>query len=385
MIVAQIVETEYPGGTERLVIQIALELRRRGHTAVVFGPPDGIGKGWLRKELVALGFEWAVCPRRWMLDPRAVRDIVRLLRRYKVDAVHSHEFSPSVFGSVASWISGRPHVLTMHSNLYFASAWRRRAAFRWAVRHSAAVAVARDTRDDAERMLGLPAGSIQVIPNGIAAQPGQRDPVRKELGIRADELLVVALGNLNARKAHILLARAFAELRRRRPDLVWHLAIAGRDQGSGPELLQFAESHGMGSHFHLLGHRSDTEDILAAADIFAMSSLHEGMPLAIMEAMFAGKAVISSTAGGVREMISDGTDGLLTPVGDVEAIAAGLERLLTDASLRERLGSSGHARAQRQFGIDAMMDAYVELYGRRPRATILAAQPNRRAPENPAA
>lgn len=381
MVVAQIVETDYPGGTERLVIQIAREVERRGHTAVVFGPPDGIGKGWLRKELAALGFEWGTLPRRWMLDPRAVRDIVRLMRRHGVDVVHSHEFAPSVFGAVACWLLRKPHVLTMHSNLYFAGAWRRRVAFRWAVRHSGAVAVSRDTRDDAERLLGVPPGTIHVVPNGIASQPGDRLPLRRELGVPDDEPLVVALGNLNPRKAHILLLQALVELRRRRPELRWHVAIAGRDQGSGDELRTFADTNGVAPLVHLLGHRSDTENVLAAADIFAMSSLHEGMPLAIMEAMFAGKPVVSSVAGGIAEMITEGTDGLLTPVGDAAAIASALERLLTDPRLRARLGEAARARAQRQFGIAPMMDAYFALYSPPARGAAAAPAVRERAPE----
>jgi glycosyltransferase involved in cell wall biosynthesis len=93
-----------------------------------------------------------------------------------------------------------------------------------------------------------------------------------------------------------------------------------------------------------------------------MSSLHEGMPLAIMEAMFAGKPIVSSVAGGIGEMIKDGAEGLLVPVGGVEPMSAGLERLLTDAALRDRLGAAARDRAQRQFGIEPMLDAYMRLY-----------------------
>jgi glycosyltransferase involved in cell wall biosynthesis len=306
------------------------------------------------------------------------------MRRYGVDVVHSHEFAPSVFGAVACWLMRKPHVLTMHSNLYFAGAWRRRMAFRWAVRHSSAAAVSRDTRDDAERLLGVPMGTIHVIPNGIASEPGDRLPLRRELGIPDTEPLVVALGNLNPRKAHILLLQALVELRRRRPELRWHLAIAGRDQGSGDELRAFAETNGIAPMVHLLGHRSDTENVLAAADVFAMSSLHEGMPLAIMEAMFASKPVVSSLAGGIAEMITDGTEGLLVPVGDSVAIAAALERLLPDAELREQLGAAARRRAQRQFGIAPMMDSYFALYRRPGRGAAPAAAAGRRAPEGAA-
>lgn len=364
MRIAQIVESDAPGGTERLLIQIALDLRRRGHEVLVIGPLGGPGKGWLGREVRALGFEWDTFPKRSMFDPRAVTHLMRLIRSNGIQVAHSHEFSPSVFGAAACWLTGRRHVITMHSNLYFAGAWRRRLAFRWAVRHSAAtVAVSRDTRDDAERLLRLEPGSVHVIPNGIAPTPGRGDLVRRELDIRDHEQLVVALGNVSTRKAHIIILRALVKLGERRPDVPWHLAIAGTDQGAAAELRHVAAEHGVEQRFHLLGHRSDTDDVLAAADVFAMSSLHEGMPLAIMEAMFAGKPVISSAAGGIGEMITNGVDGLLTRVGDIDEMSAGLERLMTNAGERKALGTAARSRAERQFGIGSMMNAYVGFYG----------------------
>ena len=364
MVVAQIVESDAPGGTERLVIQIAQDLGRRGHGVVVIGPADGPGHGWLGEQIRALGFAWETVPRRWMLDPRAVLDIVRLLRRHRVDAVHSHEFAPSVYGAAAAWALRKPHVITMHSNLYFAKARRRVAAMRWAATHSTAVvAVSRDTRADIERFLGVSATQVQVIINGVASRPGVRERLRRELALADDELLVVALGNVSPRKNHILLLRALIQLGMRRPDLRWHLAVAGTDQGSAAELRGAAAQHGVADRCHLLGHRGDTEDVLAGSDVFAMSSLHEGMPLAIIEAMFARRPIVSSSAGGIAEMIADGSEGILTPVGDVDAMSAALERLLSDPALRERMAAKAYARAEREFGITPMMDAYLRLYG----------------------
>lgn len=363
MTVAQIVEGDAPGGTERLVIQIALELRRRGHEVVVVGPAAGPGKGWLGDEIRSRGLVYDTIPKRHMLDLRAILDIVRIIRRYDVATLHSHEFAPTVFGALGCWLTRRTHVATMHSNLYFATARRRRTAFRWAVRHSAAVvAVSADTRDDAEKALALSPGTIHLIPNGIASQAGRREPLRHQLKLADSDLLVVALGNVSPRKAHILLVRSMIELKARRPGLKWHLAISGSDQGCSGEIRQTARDNGLEDRVHLLGHRSDTEDVLAAADIFAMSSLHEGMPLAIMEAMFAGKPVISSRAGGIGEMLTDGVDGLLTPVGDAEAMSRALEKVLTDTALRDRLAVAGRRRAEAQFSIGTMMDAYLRLY-----------------------
>jgi len=363
MLVAQFVEGDAPGGTERLVIQMAQDLRQRGHRVLVIGPANGPGKGWLGSQLKAIGFEWTELPRRRMLDLRSISDIMRLIRTRGIDVVHSHEFAPSVTGALAAWLMRRNHVITMHGNQYFAGARRRWLAFRWAARHSTAVVgVSRDTRDDAERLLRLEPGSIHVIPNGIVSRPGRRETLRAEFGVRPDELLIVALGNVSPRKAHAIILRALVQLRDRRPDIPWRLAIAGTDQGSAPELRDIAATHRVEHCFHLLGHRSDTEDILAACDVFAMSSLHEGMPLAIMEAMFAGKPVVTSVAGGIGEMIDDGVDGLLTPVGDVAAMSAALERVLSDSGLRESLGVAARRRAPRQFGIAPMMDSYVRFY-----------------------
>ena len=363
MRIAQIVEGDAPGGTERLVIQIALELRRRGHEVIVIGPAAGPGKGWLGTELRALGFAWETIPKRPMLDPRSVADIMRLLRRHGVDVAHSHEFAPSVFGAIACRLLRRPHVITMHSNLYFAGARRRRMAFRWATVHSSAVvAVSADTRDDVERLLRLPAGSVRVIPNGIAVRKGRGELLRRELALEPGDLLVCAVGNLSPRKNHIQLLNALIQLGRRRPEIPWHLAIAGTDQGSATELREATRRHDVTARLHLLGHRSDTEDVLAAADVFAMSSLHEGMPLAVMEAMFAEKAIVTSTAGGIGEMLTDDVEGLLTPVADEAALSRGLERLLDDGALRARLAAAARRRAEAQFGIAPMIDAYERLY-----------------------
>ena len=365
MVIAQIVESDAPGGMERLVIQITKDLLQRGHRVLVVGPADGPGNGWLGDEIRALKAEWRTVSRRWMLDPRAVTDLMRLFRAYRIDAVHSHEFAPSVFGAAAAWVTRRPHVITMHSNLYFATAWRRKAAFRWAARHSHVVAVSRDTAVESEQLLGLPTGTIHMVPNGIAPTAGRRDVLRKELALNDADVLVVAVGNVSPRKAHINLLRALIQLEERRPGLRWHLAIAGTDQGSAPEIREVAAAQGLSSRVHLLGHRADTENVLAAGDVYAMSSLHEGMPLAIIEAMFAGKAMISTSAGGIAEMFTEGEEGLLSPVGDVAAMSSALERLVTDAPLRERLGSAAQRRAAKQFGIAPMMDAYLKLYASR--------------------
>jgi glycosyltransferase involved in cell wall biosynthesis len=361
MIVGQLLEGDGPGGAERLVLQFALELRRRGHDVFTVIPSGGAA--WLGHEMGRLGFRWATVDRRPMFDPRVVRDLARLFGDAGVGAIHSHEYI-GVFGAAAAKRMGVPHVVTLHGSPYFAAKWRRRAAFRWAARHSVrVVGVARDTSTHAEQVLGLAPGSVLTVPNGIAPTPGDRSLLRDALGIGADEIVVGAVGNVSPRKNHIQLLEALAEVHARRPDVRWRMVVAGSDAGSLSAIESLAVARGLADRVHMLGHRQDPENLLAAADVFAMPSLHEGMPLAIIEAMFAGLPVVASTAGGVADMLDDGVEGHLFGVGDTPALIRALERVLTDPQRRAAMGEAGRQRAARQFGIGPMMDGYLRLYG----------------------
>lgn len=363
LVVAQLIEGDTPGGAERLVIQFAEELRRRGHGIITIIPAGGAG--WLGQEMQRRDFPWTTIQRRAMFDPRTARDLAAIVREAGATAVHSHEFI-AVHGAAAARRVGIPHVITMHGSPYFAEKWRRRAAFRWAVRRSVRmVGVSRDTSEHAERVLGLAPGSALTIPNGIAPRPGDGAALRRELGIGDEELIVAAVGNVSERKNHLQMLEALLAVRERHPSLAWRMVVAGQDRGCMAAIRALAETNGVSGRVHLLGHRDDTEDLLAAADVFAMPSLHEGMPLAIIEAMFASRPVVSSTAGGVADMFDAGSEGLLFAVGDTPAFATALERLLTDAALRASVGRAARARAERQFGIGPMMDAYERLYTQR--------------------
>jgi glycosyltransferase involved in cell wall biosynthesis len=362
MVVGQLIEGDTPGGAERLVIQFAEELERRSHGIVTIIPAGG--PAWLGNEMKRLGFPWATIRRRSMFDPRIVSDLVSILREHGATALHSHEFI-GVHGARAARALRLPHVITMHGSPFFAEKWRRRMAFRWALRHSALVGVSRDTSTHAEQVLGLAAGTALTIPNGIAPRPGDGPGLRRELGLGPDALVVSAVGNVSERKNHIQLLRALLLVQARHPEIPWQMVVAGQDRGCMAEIRAVAAEHGVSDRVHLLGHRDDTENVLAAADVFAMPSLHEGMPLAIIEAMFASRPVVSSTAGGVADMFDDGREGFLFPVGDTTRLAAALEGLLLDPLRRATMGTAGRARAERQFGIGPMMDAYEALYAGR--------------------
>lgn len=359
MNIALMLESDGPGGAEKVLVYLAEGLRERGHAVFPVGPADGCG--WLAAQFRERGFspETFAVTRRF--DPSCVRGLGQLFKQRSIDVVHSHEFGMAVYGGVASAISRRPHVITMHGGRYYDSNSRRRAALRWALRFSrAGVAVSRATRAHIEESLGLPSGSLHVVYNGMHFDPGDRSLVRAELGLADDALLIVAIGNLYEVKGHAYLIRALKRLGSVSVGSP-HLAIAGRGEEEGA-LRSLTTELGIDDRVHFLGFRDDVKDILAAADVYAMPSLSEGHPLALLEAMFARKAIIASAVGGIPEVVSSGETAVLVPPGDSEALAAALPELLANSKLRTRLAEAAHRHAQSRFSVQAMAEEYERIY-----------------------
>jgi glycosyltransferase involved in cell wall biosynthesis len=354
------IETVGLAGAEMVVYQLARALRSRGH---VVHPVVPAGReGWLADELSASGFEVHRYDLRRPIDAGFPARLAALLDGLDVDVVHSHEFVMGVYGAAAAKRLRRPHVITMHGNQTTTAKLQRRVALRWAFRRShATISVSEDTRRHLESSLGLGRGVVDVIPNGIVEPNGDRPATRRALGIRDDELLLLSVGTLTPRKAHSVLIRALLRLDQRGEELPWRLAIAGEGPERGPleEMIRDARLEG---RVQLLGARTDVADLQAAADVFVLPSLWEGLPLAILEAMFGGNAIIASDISGIPEAIDNGTHGLLTPPGDEAALADAIGSVVSDPALRDRLAAAAMERARTHFTIDVMTSAYERRY-----------------------
>ena len=359
--IALMLESDGPGGAENMLLQLAEELHRRGYGICPVLPEKGLG--WLAKECRKRGFEPETFSLRRPLDWRCLRGLIEVLRRRDVDLVHSHEFTMAFYGAAAARWLHKPHVITMHGGQRVLSHWRRRLAFRWSMRRSGAVAAVSDaTRQLFLDALRVPPDAMTVVHNGIVPPPpGDPAPVRRELGLAEGEILIVSVGNLYPVKGHIVLLQALVELAARPGLPPWRMALAGRGRLT-ESLKQFAAEHGLGSRVHFLGHRADVLDILAAADVWVMPSLSEGLPLALLEAMFAGKAIVASAVGGIPEVIVSERDGLLVPPRDPSALAAALGRLIGSPDLRAALGRAARERAASGFSVTQMADDYERLY-----------------------
>jgi len=177
---------------------------------------------------------------------------------------------------------------------------------------------------------------------------------KREKGFNEDTPLVISVASLSKQKDHVTLIKAIAHLQN------VHLLIVG-DGSLKTKLHEFSISLGLNNRVHFLGYRNDVPELLAAADVFVMSSHWEGFGLAVVEAMAAGVPVIASDVPGLSEVIEHGKSGLLFPARDEAKLAENIRLLLKDKHRRQQLINEGKKRAH-YFTIDKTVSQYVGAY-----------------------
>ena len=356
--VAQLIETDGPGGAERVVVHLARALQEGGGQSIVFLPPRG--EGWIESELEGSGVAIDHFHLDRPLSSTCAQDLADSFTKHRIDVAHSHEFSMAVYGAWAARRAGIPHVITMHGGRYYAARLRRRIALGAAVRASArTVAVSSGLAGHLRRDLWLSSSRVMMIPNGVPYATPPNVTLREELHLGPDDRLMVAIGNLYPVKGHRHLIDAFGLLAHRHPTL--HCAIGGRGHLDA-DLEALSRDRGLASRLHLLGLRSDVPAVLAAADLFVQPSLSEGLPLALLEAMQASLPIVATDVGEVPVALGFGEAGLLVPPGSPGALAAAIDSLLNDPLRAHMLGERAGARARAEYGVSRMADRYIGMY-----------------------
>jgi glycosyltransferase involved in cell wall biosynthesis len=220
----------------------------------------------------------------------------------------------------------------------------------------------------------IPPHLIKVIHNGIVSPPEHGPDARPGLGVAADAPLVGAVGRLYPEKGYDELIRAIALLKQRVP------AIRCVILGDGPHqqsLQALIDQLGVGAEVRLIGRREDVPDVIRALDVAVLPSQREGSPLALMEYMAGAAPIVATAVGGVPEMVHDGVHAVLVAQNDTEQLAEGIERLLGDRALAERLGRAAQARQRAEYDLEVLVrrleDMYFELYRESARARLRVA------------
>ncbi|HET9865321.1 MAG TPA: glycosyltransferase [Steroidobacteraceae bacterium] len=360
MRVVQVTESLEIGGAERVVVTLANSLAARHESSVI-----------CLKQLGPLAAELAGVPvscigKREGNDPAAILRLARAFEAARADVVHAHDWGCYLDAMAAAWMAGiRVAVQTVHGK-YMAYPPGRLAGLKKSLRHMCerraarrfgnVVCVSDALRAHVAEEIGIGAAQTMTIANGVAVPPLHRNRAPQPGALR-----LVTVGRLAAVKNYELLIRAFAPLAARWPQLSLTFV------GDGPEragLERLASSLGLAGSVFFLGFRSDIDQLLADSDIFVLTSVSEGIPMSILEAMKCGLPVVATRVGGVPATVADGETGMLVESGDDRALTRALAVLIENPRSAEAMGAAGHARALQKFSVEAMVGAYEAVYRR---------------------
>jgi glycosyltransferase involved in cell wall biosynthesis len=338
-----------PGGAERLLVSLAevadheqfayeaAYVRRDKDTHVAdlarFGVPS-----FLLGQEPGGRWRWPVRLRRLLMD-----------REYDIVHAHSPLLSAAARVEARSIVRGPVTVSTEHNEWpSFVLPTRLANALtaplderRWSVSERVLQSMWPPLRRDVDVLVhGLPPSRYAAVDHG------RRDAVRRSLGLPGDAVVALTVANLRPEKAYPVLFQA-ARSAIGRDDRLVFLCV-----GQGPLADELSALHGelgLRERVRLLGYRTDVPDLMAAADLFVLSSDHEGYPIALMEALAAGLPVVATRVGGVPEAVRDGREGLLVRPGQPSEIASAVLRLASDSTLRARMSV---AASERGTGFD---------------------------------
>lgn len=322
-------------------------------------------EGFLTEEARALGIEVLIVPElvrpiRPVRDWRAYRAIRRLIRTVRPELVHCHSSKAGFLGRLAADAEGVPAVFTVHG-----WAFEHGISFPWRMtgllsEHFASRFCSRQhiiTVAEADRMLAAAKGvqpfdRMTTVHNGIPDTPFQADPGS------GDPPGIIMTARFFQQKDHDTLLSALSEI---------EAPFSVTFVGDGPRMdrvKDLAAQLGIDGSVAFLGNRRDVPELLARSHIFVLSSLWEGFPISILEAMRAGLPVVASDVGGVNESVEHEQTGFLTRPKDVADVRARVEQLLRDPDLRRRMGERGRSAFEEKFGKRQMLRKTAAVYAR---------------------
>jgi glycosyltransferase involved in cell wall biosynthesis len=364
MKVAEIINVDF--SLRHFVLPLMRGIRARGHDVV------GVcAEGPLLAPVRDEGFRVVALPMARSYSPiaqwRAARALLDFMRAEKPDLVHAHMPVSGFLARSAARLVGVPRIAyTGHGFLFNQPApWPRRAAsfcLEWLGGQLTDVfmTVSEEEAVDARR-LGIARRPVAIgngrDPGRFHPDPAARARVREVLGTPPERVVVVVVSRLVRHKGHRELLAAMQQV----PE--GELWVVGERLSSdrGPDLAPLFANAGLGERLKLLGYREDVPAVLAGADIFALPSHFEGLPMSVIEAMLTGLPVVATNIRGPREQVVDGVTGLLVPPCSVEPLANALARLAGDVALRGAMGVAGRERALARYDEQAVVARTLDL------------------------
>lgn len=349
------------GGAERVVADLARGLDRSRFRPVVCCLNF---KGRLAEEVEREGVTVHALGKKPRFDLGALLRLSRLMRRERADVVHTHLWTSSLWGRLGALLARVPvRIVTEHNSDTWRRGWHFAADRLLARITDHFIFVSREVEAFYQERLGLDPARGEVILNGVDLAPFDamvdRGAVRERMGLPRVAVVAGVVGRLDERKGHRYFLEAVAGLTGQEP------ALRGLVVGEGRERANIEARHvalGLGERVRVLGYWPSLNEALAAIDVFVLPSLMEGHPLAILEAMAAGKPVVATRVGGNPEAVEDGVTGLLVPPRDPGALGRAIAALARDPERAQRMGREGRRRVEERFSLDSARRANEEVY-----------------------
>jgi glycosyltransferase involved in cell wall biosynthesis len=379
--VAQIIETLTMGGAENLAVRIANGLALRGyesHLVVVTGP--GVLSSLIDPAVKVhyLGFERCSIKQpiqfiRSLIDGR--RRLGTLLSSKGIELAQTHLPGANFLGLLLTFGSVVRVVPTVHNNREFdygeKSNFLLLGLRKWAyksmvTRCAGVVAVSAAVKASLKIELGTrekDAKRIHVVTNGVSL-PGplsddEKSEIRARYGVGKDTVLVLSAGRLSDQKNFSDLIKVASRIRDRGRDI--HFVVAGE----GPLLAHLESeiaSQNLSSIVTLAGNVSDLDRVMSTADIFVSTSLWEGLPLVLLEAMAAELPPVGYAIDGIDEILTDGVQGRVVPISDVQAMADSLDSMIQRPDDRKKFGSSSRRLVKEKYNFEMVLDRLASVY-----------------------
>ncbi|MFZ5825024.1 MAG: glycosyltransferase [Bacillota bacterium] len=351
------------GGAQQLLLETLPELKANGHEVQLIG----LYPGPLAKEFVSRGIPVTELSLKGMVDPRTFWRLLAEIRRFSPDIVHTHLGKADNYGRTAAWLAGVKRIVTTVHNV---EDWKENRVLRFVDAFTAKlcdriVACSGRVADHLLSLGNVNSSKVVTIQNGLDLRnwplPLQEDAgaTRRELGFTEKDFVVGTLGRMEVQKGHAFLVEAAAIAREQGCNV--KLLFVG-DGSLRQTLVDLVAERGLSEHVVFAGVRRDTKALLAAMDLFALPSLWEGLPIALLEAMAANRCIVATPVGGVPEVIENGYSGLLVPPGDAESLAQAIMMCKKDRTLASQLSDGARRSVEESFSLDVGVTKLLNVY-----------------------
>jgi glycosyltransferase involved in cell wall biosynthesis len=294
---------------------------------------------------------------------RRTSDVIKYCQQHQINLIHCHLPWAGFLGRWVHRRTGIPVLYTEHNKqerYHKITYTLNRLTFKY---QTAAIAVSEDVKQSILKNI-KPKIPIITVVNGVNTLSYQRDEkggtdIRKLLQISPDALVIGTIAVFRFQKRLVEWLHVFAEVRKKHPE------IHGIIVGDGPlkdEILAERDRLGLSKVVHMAGLQTEVRPYLSAMDVYLMTSMFEGLPIALLEAMSMECAIVSTSAGGIGEVIHDGQEGLLTTVEEWDQLPQKIELLMTDSSKLTQLSNNGRNRVKEAFSMQRMVSQLEELY-----------------------